>query len=156
MSFNEREKIHADIKSDLNFYNSLTTEYRIFKEFVKEKMFIMPQAIVVGEQEDYRRKNGVKKIVHIPITAQFIPIKDVLKLFFELPGVYQETSDYVNELSCDSPVVSNFVQSKLWKNCQQPFVDREIYPIFLHFDDYENNNPLGTHRGLNKCGAIYL
>ncbi|KAF0769830.1 Uncharacterized protein FWK35_00006347 [Aphis craccivora] len=31
-----------------------------------------------------------------------------------------------------------------------------ILPYFLYFDDYETNNPLGTHAGLKKLGAVYI
>jgi len=30
------------------------------------------------------------------------------------------------------------------------------FPLILHFDDYEPNNPLGSHAGRGKCGAVHL
>lgn len=29
-----------------------------------------------------------------------------------------------------------------------------IFPLFLYFDEFEPNNPLGSHRGIAKCGAV--
>ena len=31
-----------------------------------------------------------------------------------------------------------------------------IIPYFWYFDDYETNNPLGTHAGIKKLGAVYI
>ena len=31
-----------------------------------------------------------------------------------------------------------------------------VLPLLMFFDDYENNNPLGSHKGISKCGAAYL
>lgn len=30
-----------------------------------------------------------------------------------------------------------------------------MLPLIVYYDDYENNNPLGSHRGLAKTGAVY-
>ena len=34
--------------------------------------------------------------------------------------------------------------------------DEIVFPLAFGFDDYENNNPLGSHKGVGKCGAAYL
>lgn len=151
----ERKKLSRKILEDLQLYGKLDTEYNIFKEFVKQKTFVMPESKQIGEREDYRRKDGVKRLVFVSVTAQFIKMRDVLKLFFELPNVYDKTSVYVNALHHKDPVISNFIQGKLWQTLKKPFVNKEVYPLFLHFDDYEPNNPLGTHRVVNGCGAVY-
>ena len=31
-----------------------------------------------------------------------------------------------------------------------------VLPLLMFFDDYENNNPLGSHKGIYKCEAAYL
>lgn len=36
------------------------------------------------------------------------------------------------------------------------FKNKFVLPLVLYYDDYETNNPLGTHRGLAKIGAIYV
>lgn len=44
----------------------------------------------------------------------------------------------------------------MWKKITANDQDKCIFPIFLYYDDYENNNPLGSHKGISKCGAIYV
>lgn len=52
--------------------------------------------------------------------------------------------------------MSNFIQGSLWKDMTAKFQNKIVMPLFLFFDDYENNNPLGSHKGVAKCGAVYL
>lgn len=40
-----------------------------------------------------------------------------------------------------------------WKNL---FSGKFVLPLIMYFDDYENNNPLESHAGVAKCGAVYL
>lgn len=89
------------------------------------------------------------------VFAQFIPIREVLKKFFEMPNIYKETIAYLKSLE-DDDIISNFVQASLWKKWSHDFGDQVVLPIHLFFDDYETNNPLGSHKGISKCGAVYL
>ncbi|CAI6359118.1 unnamed protein product [Macrosiphum euphorbiae] len=57
---------------------------------------------------------------------------------------------------CDT-ILMNFFQSSLWKNkIEEHDKNQIVLPIFLFFDDYEVGNPLGSHSGIHKLGAVYL
>ncbi|XP_034944380.1 uncharacterized protein [Chelonus insularis] len=47
------------------------------------------------------------------------------------------------------------IEQHYWKSRVQSD-ERTILPVAIFFDDYENNNPLGRHRNIKKCGALYL
>ena len=36
------------------------------------------------------------------------------------------------------------------------FGDRCVLPMFLYQDDFETNNPLGSHKGIGKVGGVYV
>lgn len=36
------------------------------------------------------------------------------------------------------------------------FGEKLVFPLLLYQDDFETNNPSGSHRGLGKVGAIYI
>lgn len=36
------------------------------------------------------------------------------------------------------------------------YEDKIVFPLILNYDDYEPNNALGSHKGISKCGAVYL
>ena len=53
-------------------------------------------------------------------------------------------------------IISNFIQCEFWSNLKQTFdPSKIILRLYLFFDDYETGNPLGSHAGLNKVGAVY-
>ena len=56
----------------------------------------------------------------------------------------------------DDPLISNFIQGSLWKEEKTKSSRKLVLPLFMYFDDYETNNPLGSYRGIAKCGAVYL
>lgn len=93
----------------------------------------------------------------IPVFVQFIPISKVLKAFFELPGIFSRTLNYIKELEDNTNKIKyNFMQGSLWKNKKILFGDKIVFPIAIYYDDYESNNPLGSHKGIAKCGAVYM
>lgn len=64
----------------------------------------------------------------------------------------------MNSLNNGNEIGSNIIQAKLWnEKCalrdDEPGSKR--LPLILYFDDYETNNPLGSHKGISKCGAVY-
>lgn len=83
----------------------------------------------------------------------FIPLRQTLQKFFELPNVFSTTMYYINSLK-DSDTITNFVQSKLWHEKRKNFTDDAIvFPLFLYYDDCEVNNPLGSHS--SSLGGVY-
>lgn len=40
------------------------------------------------------------------------------------------------------------------KNYRTLEMKKKMLQLFLYYDDYENNNSLGSHAGVQKCGAI--
>jgi hypothetical protein len=78
------------------------------------------------------------------------------KCFFSMDGVLQATLCNINNLAqCNNPM-SNIIQTDFWKypleltNCCT-----YIFPFLLYFDEFEIGDPLGSHAGLHKLGAVY-
>ena len=132
------------------------------KYFVKRGSLILPEQIQVGEREDFRNKNKKNDavdgpvLVKIPVKVDFIPLRKILQKFFELSNVFQDTIDYLTNLENHKTIISNLVQGKFWKNFRRSFDETKFnFPITLYYDDYETNNPLGSHAGFGKIGAVY-
>lgn len=78
-------------------------------------------------------------------------------------NVFDETINYYNQLKNHKDIISNFVQCDLWKK-KVEFVKKKynipdddiIFPMILFEDEFESSNALGSHKGINKCAAIYL
>lgn len=83
-------------------------------------------------------------------------MRHLFKNFLQLPGIFTEISNYVDELVNDkSKIITNIMQGKFWRqNC----INREnlkIWPLYVYYDELECGNALGSVAGKNKFGAIY-
>lgn len=137
-------------------FTDCKSEWRFFKLLKCYDTFILPEQYLIGEREEFREKNGVNIIQSISVYAQFIPLRKVFQKIFEIPNLFDETLRYYQSLRSNNNIIENFVQGSLWEKISSHFIGKIVYPIFLFFDDYENNNVLGSHKGLSKCGAVYV
>lgn len=151
--------MNEELKIELNKrktpFKNLESEFLQMKAFSNRGSYIAPQQVLLGLRRERRKRKGKFSWVQLKTTAEFIPIHHVLKLFFELPGYYDEIFNYIDSLKGQT-LIQNFMQSNFWINETRTFGNKLILPIFIYFDDFENNNVLGSHAGLGKCGAIYL
>lgn len=137
-------------------FDRLSTEKRRFKAFRESGNFLPVENYIIGDRVDDVIQKGimVKKIV--PVQAQFLPMRNVLQKVFSLPGVFSKVQNYMQKLEHNDEVIENFVQGKLWKvKLKNYFQGKTVFPIFLYFDDFEICNPLGSHAGVHKLGAVY-
>lgn len=59
--------------------------------------------------------------------------------------------DYTNKFG----PISNFVQGKLWKEKVSRYEGKIVLPYFLYVDDFEINNPSGSHATFQSVAAFY-
>lgn len=136
-------------------FQNMETESQRFSKFRKCDTFIVPESYKIGERTEFKSTpTGVTR-KEVSVVAQFIPIRHVLKKFFEMPGIFAKTMEYVNLLNSNSHIISNIIQCSHWKE-KIAGHDKEkiVLPLMMFFDDYENNNPLGSHKGISK--SVYL
>lgn len=138
-----------------NVFNNFSTDYKILNYFAKKKTYVAPIQVKLGEREEQVRKNNEMSIIYIKATAEMVPVRAVLTQFFELPGIFQETSEYYDTLTADVSCFSNIVQGSLWKKKVKKYENKKVFPLIIAFDDFETNNALGSHRSIAKCGAVY-
>ncbi|XP_066602015.1 uncharacterized protein [Prorops nasuta] len=136
-------------------FEELNTERQRLNAFKNSNSFIAPDQITVGEREEFREEKGFIVYKYIPVSIEFIPLRKSLELFFELPYVFEETMDYIKQLQQPTNLISNYIQASSWKEKNVNFEKKIVFPLFLYYDDYETNNPLGSHRGIAKVGAVY-
>jgi hypothetical protein len=139
-------------------FKKLSTEHQRFK-FLKEAGYLIePVEFVIDSRlDDKTDAKGNTTYEPTNFIGHFIPLRHVLKRFFEMPKVLDMTLDYMKELLTYKEIVSNFIQCQLWKEKTVNFRKEDIVmPLFLYFDDYETCNPLGTSSGIHKLGATYI
>ena len=117
-NLNEINKLFDTFSNCLIIVNS---EPKCFTQFKKLKTFVYPESYDIGERREYRKVNNVQTLVHIKVNAQIIPLKLVFKLFFELPGIFSETMEYMYDLNSNDKIITNLIQGKYWKNRLKTF-----------------------------------
>lgn len=82
----------------LNPFEELRTEHQCLQHFQDIDTYIPPIEVIVGTKKCY--KNIKNEIISINenITAQVIPLQQVLKKFFELPNIFEHTLTYIKDL----------------------------------------------------------
>lgn len=73
-----------------------------------------------------------------------------------MKNVLSETLLYLNKCKLYNSPLMNFTQGSVWRKKQKDHESQIVLPISLVFDDYEVGNPLGSHSGIHKLGAVYV
>lgn len=136
----------------LSFFD---TEYKRLQFFEKSTNFIKPDEHVIGTvSEESRKENRVSLNLKNRVCS-YLPIKKQLQVFLEIPGVLASILDYQKTLENGdtSNGIQNIIQGSLWKSLK--LEKKAVIPILLYFDDFEVGNPLGSHAGCYKLGALY-
>lgn len=139
-----------------NPFKELSTEKRRFDYFQRSSFLIKPISFIVGYTEQCRTFSDRSCLQLEAMSAHYVPLQLVLKNFFELPEVLDVVLSRVEECKKESPTVSSFLQSKLWTEMALKFPGKVVLPVILYHDDFEVNNPLGSHAGIHKLGGTYF
>lgn len=115
-------------------FDNLDTEHERIKILKDKNLYIESEKFLLGEKFKGCKRNldgTVKKVSSEAYAYQF-PIKTMLKKIFELPEVYDTVLTYVQQLEGETSVISNFIQSNLWKK-QHGILDRKEFSLLCCF-----------------------
>lgn len=155
-SIDDSVKINCSLSNCTKIFDECNTEYRLLK-WMKENDLLAPLKIVnINEEIDIVHNIGETRYDELSFKAAFIPLSFQFKKIFQKGNTLKETLTRQEKFSLESDVVKNFVQGKLWKNKMKYFEDKIVIPYFLYTDDFEINNPLGTHAGVQALNTLYF
>lgn len=143
----EQFKLLQDVFVDID------SEYKRNKLLTSIGYYIEPIKIFFGTME-IRNDNGLKTQ---NIYRQLIPLRKVLKIYFEVGDIFQKTCEYIATLN-ENNEIFNIIQTEFWKS-KILNVSKEksfIFPLFLYEDAFETANPLGSHAGIYKLSGMYI
>lgn len=137
-------------------FQNLSKEYKRFKYFESNASFIQPRDYIIRCRNKEKNINGSIILEPTSVIGKFIPLRDVFKIIFEIPGVYSKIKSYMENLYNEKDTYFNFVQGELWQEKIKVYQNANKFVIFsnIFFDDYETGNALGSHSGKNKVGAV--
>lgn len=150
------EELHSMLKSLSTCFDTLNTEYKRKKFFEKSKFYNKPSEIKVGSSPDRCHKKNSVTLVLKDRYATLVSLKQTLKTFLESPGNFTCITKYQNQImDSDDSILLNICNGSVWKNLHKTYCNKLVLPVLLYFDDFETANPLGSHAGVYKLGAVY-
>lgn len=144
------------LKDFENIFHEFDSEYKIFKYFEKKGTFIPSYEHILGTFCEFSNKSGYHSVSY---TMQVVPINLVLQAFFSFGDTCDEVIKYVQNIDIYNEEITNIMQGSIWRKAVEAMVPSENVinlPIILFYDDFEVNNPLGSHAGYQKIGAVYI
>lgn len=135
-------------------------DYLVVKD---KKQFLLLVAVFRKLFDDFDTEHKMFKVLtergmlKKDVRLQFVPPDKTLKNVFNLPNVYVDTINYIESLNSrnDNSVISNVIQTDLWREKVLLKPDEHVLPIYLYYDEYKTCNSLGAHAGVNKLGTIF-
>lgn len=141
-------------------FQSLNSEYKRMKKFKELGTLVCPMDIPLGSRLEYEHHSGKTNQLQSVCTMQVVPLRDVLVQFFSLKNVLVDTIAFLRSLANSDNPIENITQGSVWLNMKDQFdiqQDAIFYmPLIVYYDDFETNNPLGSHNVIQKLGGIYV
>ena len=148
------EDIFTFFSGPLDKYSS---EHLRIKDFKDTDFYVSPKSYVVGQTEVSKIQNQIFKLIQENVSGQFVSIKETIKKLFSVPGFYETVYQFMKGLIEDkSSNISHFIQADLYKPYRDQFPEKLILPLFIFYDEFETNNPLGPKAGVHNIGATYF
>ncbi|CAG9782312.1 unnamed protein product [Diatraea saccharalis] len=139
----------------MSCFSHIDSEYKRLKYFKDCNKYVKPTLAFIGSTQEKSKKNVDTVMTLKENFVCMISLKQNLKLFLEIPEVYDKIRAYQIKLFEEKDILRNVVQGKLWRHRHTNNSDPYI-PLVLFFDDLETGNPLGSRAGYNKIGAVYV
>ena len=152
---NSIEKIKKCFNNHSSVFEAVSTEKKIFS-ILKDKGFIDHEEYEIGTTFVDKIVGNELKLVPDFLYGIHVPLRKTLKIFLELPGMFNQIQSYVEKLQKESHIITNIMQSDLWLNKYSKKIEGIVLPLYMFYDDLEVGNALGSHAGVNKCGAVYF
>lgn len=137
-----------------NIFLQFETEHKTLQYFIKHGYLIMPQSINIAATLCSKRRKMCTSIGIRNRTVQVIPLRQLLIQFLELSNVFDTITKEIYEKR-HNDILSSVLHGEVWKHIQEQFSEKFVLPLLLYFDDFEINNPLGSHSGIHKIGVVY-
>lgn len=154
-TFNNLQKynlLSPEITNLLNIpFENYSSEFKFRQLLKKLDLFKESDTIVITNEIDEIVSKGNPTLGPKIKSVQVMPIEFQIKKFFELPNVFNSMKES-QKLFKEKKHICNIVNGEV---IQRYFNESNIsFTYNLYFDDFQVNNPLGTHT-YSLCGCYY-
>jgi len=150
-------KFHRVASVIENTFLYCSTEYRLLDWLINNEF--------LSKINQFTINNEICPVQHIGetifddknTTGALLPLKFQFQKYFEQGDNFKKQFTRLNLYKTNEcTTMENFVQGALWKQkVSQYSNDKIIIPFFLYMDEFEINNPLGSHSTFQSVSAVY-
>lgn len=156
VSENSLRRINNCFDRHGDMFDHIDSEAKRFT-LLRQRGLIDEQEFFIGRDYDTKITSESTQIKPSCMFAVTIPLKQSLKIFLELPGMFMAIFNYMKYLKTHTKIITNILQGDLWLSKYSPlFADSLVIPLYVFYDDLEVGNALGSHAGKNKFGCVYV
>lgn len=139
---------------------TIGSEYLIFKELHAAGYLMYPVTHLIKSNIQLSNKNCEINTKQNKITIEMIDLLDLFSKLFTTTNMLNDIISNIEQLQNSRNLfVINYMQSNSWnRKLKQINPDDKtlVLPLFLYFDEFEPNNPLGSSSNKKKIGAVYV
>ncbi|XP_026830972.1 uncharacterized protein LOC113563508 [Ooceraea biroi] len=151
---------HDNLRDIVSFLNNPffenKTEYKRIQFMTKAGFYVGPRKIFIRQRIDDVTIDGTIVRVPVQVTITFVPLRILFKTIFSSPRIFQIAHTYMHQQDHNN-IVNDTIHTTFWKTKQRQFFsDKFVIPLYIYYDEFECNNPLGSHTGIHKMGAVYI
>ena len=153
------EEFHSVISDSLNtnIFDKSNTHFKRLQFFKNAGYLIQAKQHKIGKIIDDKKSANATIFIRKICLVYVIPLRHVLKMFFELPNVFRETIANINKEFCKPENIhSTIYNSARWRAISSNFKGKIVIALYLYYDDFEINDPLSTAANIYKIGGLYF
>lgn len=138
-------------------FSQINTESKVMN-ILKLRGFIAPKTFRVDSTFVQRTVDNTQIYISKDIYISYVPLQKSLAYFLQIPGMFSYLTNYYAYLVYSKSLIKvNIMQSLLWKQkySQDQCKKKLLFPLYVYYDEIECGNPLGSHSGRHKYGAVY-
>lgn len=139
-----REVLENIIEFCKNPFEEIDSEYKFLRELCSLDLYEKYTVIHIDSSIQPIVSNGHIKIAEKVTSGIIFPLKFQFRKFFEINDVLDSFLENANTIKI-APGITNFINGHLWHTKIKNMESKTVIPYFLYFDDFEVNNPLGSH-----------
>ncbi|KAK5638762.1 hypothetical protein RI129_013057 [Pyrocoelia pectoralis] len=133
---------------------NFNTYYKYIKTLESKDLFREPKIFETGNEIAPIIVNSAPSLDSKSSKGALMPLQFQFQKFFQLPNILDDTIKNMKNLS-EKSTTQNIVNGEVWKEKRGSFENKMLIPYILYFDDFEINNPLGSHAGSQSIAAFY-
>lgn len=138
-----------------NPFEKIKTEHLLLKVLIEMELYDHPTQFVIDTRLAETFVKGDPFLKNVAYKGTMLPVVHLLKSIFQLPNMLSGVLENQDNLSKETNIC-NFVNGSVWKEIKSEMKGKTVIPYSLFYDDFEPDNPLGSHKTENAIGAFYF